>query len=76
MPTCRQCNNEVDVLKMVKVDGKKQKICEDCAERVAEQIRETGEQADVFIADVAHASAVKSMVEGVLRRIGRIDILV
>src|SRR5712691_662889 len=46
------------------------------AERVAEQIRATGGQADVFMADVADAGAVKSMVEGVLRGFGRIDILV
>jgi 3-oxoacyl-[acyl-carrier protein] reductase len=46
------------------------------AERVAEQIREAEGQADVFMADVADGDAVKSMVEGVLRRFGRIDILV
>jgi hypothetical protein len=36
MPTCRECNNEVDELKTVKVDGKKKKLCEDCADRVVE----------------------------------------
>ena len=46
------------------------------AERVAERIREAQGQADVFLADVADAAAVKAMVEGVLRRFGRIDILV
>src|SRR5262245_45057721 len=46
------------------------------AERVAEQIRESGGQAEAYIADVADPAAVKRMVDGVLARFGRIDILV
>jgi hypothetical protein len=37
MATCRECGNEVDELKTVKVGGKKKKMCEDCADRVVEQ---------------------------------------
>lgn len=37
MATCKECDNEVDELKTVKVDGKKKKMCEDCADRLAEQ---------------------------------------
>jgi ribosome-binding protein aMBF1 (putative translation factor) len=37
MPTCKQCNNEVDELKTVKVAGKSKKMCEDCADRAAEE---------------------------------------
>jgi len=37
MPVCKECENEVDELKSVKVGGKKKKMCEDCADRVAEQ---------------------------------------
>lgn len=37
MPTCRGCNNEVDELKTVKIDGKKKKLCDDCADRAAEE---------------------------------------
>lgn len=37
MATCKECDNEVDELKIVKVDGKKKKMCEDCADRLAEQ---------------------------------------
>jgi hypothetical protein len=37
MATCRECNNEVDELKTVKVGGKKKKMCEDCADRVVEE---------------------------------------
>ncbi len=37
MATCKQCGNEVDELKTVKVGGKKKKMCEDCADRAAEE---------------------------------------
>jgi ribosome-binding protein aMBF1 (putative translation factor) len=37
MPTCKTCNNEVDELKSVKVAGKTRKMCEDCADRIAEE---------------------------------------
>jgi hypothetical protein len=37
MPTCRECDNEVESLKTVKVGGKNKKMCEDCADRVAEE---------------------------------------
>ena len=36
MPTCKECKNDVDELKVVKIDGKKVKLCEDCADRSAE----------------------------------------
>jgi ribosome-binding protein aMBF1 (putative translation factor) len=36
MPTCSKCGEEADELKAVKVDGKKKKMCEDCADRAAE----------------------------------------
>lgn len=37
MPTCKTCNNEVDELKSVKVANKTRKMCEDCADRIAEE---------------------------------------
>ena len=37
MPTCKQCDNDVDALVSVKVEGKAKKMCEDCADRVREQ---------------------------------------
>jgi len=45
MPTCRECNNEVDALKTVKVGGKKKKMCDDCAERISveDEIAEASE---------------------------------
>ncbi len=46
------------------------------AEKVAQEIRAAGGQAEVFMADIADAGAVKAMAEGVIKRFGRIDILV
>ena len=45
MPTCRSCNDEVDKLVTVKVAGKAQKLCADCADRAREEgeIAEAGE---------------------------------
>ncbi|MDC0685812.1 MULTISPECIES: hypothetical protein [Sorangium] len=37
MPTCRECNSEVDELKTIKVGSKKKKVCEDCADRAAQE---------------------------------------
>jgi hypothetical protein len=42
MPTCRECNDEVDKLVSVKVAGKARKVCGDCADR----LREEGEIAE------------------------------
>src|SRR3972149_2214888 len=48
----------------------------EAAAKVVEEIRAAGGQAEVFIADIADAGAVKAMAEGILRRFGRIAILV
>lgn len=37
MATCKECDNEVDRLVSVKVEGKTKKMCEDCADRAREQ---------------------------------------
>ena len=37
MPTCRSCDDDVDELVSVKPDGRRIKVCEDCAERIAEE---------------------------------------
>jgi hypothetical protein len=37
MPTCRECNDEVDKLVSVKVGGKTRKLCSDCGDRLREQ---------------------------------------
>jgi hypothetical protein len=37
MAICKQCGNEADELKTVKVAGKNKKMCEDCEGRLAEE---------------------------------------
>ena len=41
MATCKVCDDEVDTLVSVKVDGKTKKMCEDCADRAREQAEVT-----------------------------------
>jgi 3-oxoacyl-[acyl-carrier protein] reductase len=48
----------------------------DDAEKVAREIRGAGGGAEVFMADIAEAGAVHEMVDGIVRKFGRIDILV
>jgi 3-oxoacyl-[acyl-carrier protein] reductase len=45
-------------------------------ENVAREIREAKGEAEVFMADVADAAGVQAMVDGVIERFGRLDILV
>jgi len=37
MPTCRECENEVEKLVSVKVSGKAKKMCEDCRDHIKEE---------------------------------------
>lgn len=37
MPTCRECDDEVEELVKLKVDGKTVRVCEDCADRLREE---------------------------------------
>jgi hypothetical protein len=37
MAHCKSCDNEVDALVTVSVGGKRQKVCEDCADRAREE---------------------------------------
>lgn len=48
MPTCKECENEVDSLQTVKVAGKAKKMCEDCADRVREN-EEIAEQSESVV---------------------------
>ena len=57
MATCKECEDEVDKLVSVKVDGKARKVCEDCADRLREQ------------AEIAEAS--ESVVQGMMGFKGR-----
>ena len=57
MPTCRECQDEVDKLVSVKVAGKAMKLCSDCADRAREE------------ADVARES--ESVIQGMMGFKGR-----
>ncbi len=57
MPTCKECDDEVEKLVSVKIGGKTKKMCEDCADRAREQ------------AEVAEAS--ESVVQGMMGFKGR-----
>ncbi len=45
-------------------------------ERVVQQIRAAGGQAELYMADIANAEQVKTMVDAVVQRFGKVDILV
>lgn len=46
------------------------------AEKVAHEIRGSGGKAEAYLADIVDAKAVNAMVEAVVKRFGRLDILV
>ena len=46
------------------------------AEKVVQEIRAAGGQAEAFMADIVDAKAVNAMVEGAVKRFGRLDFLV
>jgi hypothetical protein len=48
MPVCKGCDDEVDQLETVTVDGKKKKLCEDCADRARESA-EVAEQSEAVV---------------------------
>jgi ribosome-binding protein aMBF1 (putative translation factor) len=48
MPTCRECDDEVEKLVSVKIDGKAKKMCEDCADRARENA-EIAEQSESVV---------------------------
>ena len=57
MAVCKECDNEVDKLLSVKIQGKTKKLCDDCADRAREE------------AEVAEAS--ESVVQGMMGFKGR-----
>lgn len=48
MPTCKECENDVDALVSIKVAGKAKKMCEDCADRIRET-EEIAEQSESVV---------------------------
>lgn len=51
MPKCKECGDEVDEVVRVRVDGRIQKLCEDCADRVREE-QEIAEESEAVIQDM------------------------
>ena len=51
MPTCRSCKDEVGELVSVKADGRRIKVCEDCAERLLEEA-EIAEMSESVVQDM------------------------
>jgi ribosome-binding protein aMBF1 (putative translation factor) len=51
VPTCKSCDDEVDELVSVKSDGRRIRVCEDCAERLAEEA-EIAEMSESAIQDM------------------------
>lgn len=43
MPTCKECDDQVDELFPMKIAGRKVKLCEDCADRAREEAEIAGE---------------------------------
>ena len=52
------------------------RAAKDDAEAVAGEIRTAGGTAEVFMADIADGDAVKGMVDAIIKRFGKIDILI
>ena len=51
MPACRVCQDEVDELVSVKAEGRRIKVCEECAERIAEEA-EIAEMSESVVQDM------------------------
>ena len=51
MPVCRACQDEIDELVSVKAEGRRIKVCEECAERIAEEA-EIAEMSESVVQDM------------------------
>ena len=51
MPICRECEDEVDELFPIKVEGRRRKLCEDCADRAREEA-EIAEESEAVMQDM------------------------
>ena len=51
MPTCRECEDEVEELCRVKVGRRTSKLCEDCADRIREEM-EVAAESEAVIRDM------------------------
>lgn len=51
MPTCKECEDEVDELFKLKVGRRTMKVCEDCADRLREEM-EIAEESESVVQDM------------------------
>ena len=51
MPECRKCGDEVDSLVVVRVGGKRVRMCEECADRLREE-NEIAEESEHVVRDM------------------------
>jgi len=51
MPTCPVCKDEVAEMKIENIGGKKQKMCEDCAEK-ARETQTVAEESEAVVQDM------------------------
>jgi len=51
MPVCKSCEDEVDELVSIRVQGKKARLCEDCADRAREEA-EIAEESEAVIQEM------------------------
>ncbi len=48
MPVCRECKEDVDNMVAVMIDGKRVRLCEDCADRARETAQVARESESVI----------------------------
>ena len=51
MPICKECEDEVEKLYPVRVNGHKRQLCEDCADRAREEA-EVAEESEAVVQDM------------------------
>ena len=51
MPKCKECGDDVDEVYRVKVDGRVRRLCEDCADRVRQEM-EIAEESESVVQDM------------------------
>lgn len=51
MPVCKSCGEEADELVSVKIDGRRKKLCEECAELAAEEA-EIAEESEAVVQEM------------------------
>ena len=51
MPKCKECGDDVDEVVKIRVDGRLRAFCEDCADRIREEM-EIAEESEAVVQDM------------------------